>query len=159
MPKLLIICVLSVLVSSCQRDIIVYGITDQEVKIDAIDKENFRQELTIIKSAYADLFGESMTGNNLEQVVSCLSSTNDRSLVVDMTIRHLLNAENLHIPTNSAMRADIPSFVNDTYNRFFHRDANPFEAWKLADMITNLAALRPDEIYYAFMTSDEYKMF
>lgn len=150
---------LSFLLVSCQRDTYVFGVIDQEVRSDVINKDLFRADINLVSTCYADLIGKSMSGPELAQVENVLSATNDRQMLVDMMMRSLLNREETDIPTNDKMRSDLPKFVNETYQRFYHRQPNPFEAWKLQDMIENNTYLRPVEIYYAFLSSDEYKRF
>lgn len=145
--------------TACQRDTYVFGVVEQEVRVDAINKEHYRADINLVSTCYADLFGKSMSGPELAQVEGVLAATNDRQVVVDMMIRSLLNRNGIGIPTNDNMRADVATFVEETYQRFYHRQPNPFEAWKLKDLIENNTYLRPAEVYYAFLSSDEYRRF
>ena len=63
------------------------------------------------------------------------------------------------MPTVAEMKADIPAFVTDLYNRFYVREPSEYELWYLQDLIMRDEAMTPEILYYAFLTSDEYRFF
>ena len=63
------------------------------------------------------------------------------------------------MPTDQIMRADIDQFITDTYLRFYVREPGQYERWQLKQMIEQDAEITPEMIYYAFLTSDEYRYY
>ena len=57
------------------------------------------------------------------------------------------------------MRANVDQFITDIYNKLYVRDPNEYERWFLKDLIESDSELTPEMIYYAFLTSDEYRFF
>ena len=49
--------------------------------------------------------------------------------------------------------------TRDAYLRFFNRQPNEFEAWKVKDMIDKNTDITPQMIYYSMMTSEEYRFY
>ncbi|HEX2900638.1 MAG TPA: hypothetical protein VHS96_13030, partial [Bacteroidia bacterium] len=70
-----------------------------------------------------------------------------------------LNDPNVQIPTDAAMRSDVEAFVDASYRKFFVREPSAFERWFVSDLIRKDAGLTPDLVYYAFMTSVEYRFY
>jgi hypothetical protein len=159
MRNLLIICV-CLTALSCQKDLQkVYDINRQQVSLTTIDKDNFKQELSLISLAHTDLFATPIEGWKLNQCIADFAATNDKEAMLDLILRGFLNQNNLPLPTDTQMRNDIESFVSTTYQKFYHREPSPFEAFKLKQIIENDTALKPVMLYYSFLSSDEYRFF
>ena len=153
---LLLLCI-AMLGTACNKTTTtVFEVTDQNVSTDLLSKDNIKTELTLVTNAWSDLFNENMPADLLNQLVETFFSTNDRGIIVDRALRHMLNRNDLQLPDNTEMRADLDKFCAKTYQKFYHRSPNPFEAFKLKQLIQNDNNLRPTEIYMAFLTSDEY---
>jgi hypothetical protein len=140
----------------CQKQLSVFELTDQTVVSDQIVKQQHVTELKVLQNAYNDLFNQNMSGNTLSQVISNLQATNDRAIMVDRVLRHMLNRSELVIPSDTAMRTDIAAFVDQSYQRFYKRLPSPFERYKLNAYIAGNQAVTPREVWFAFLTSDEY---
>jgi hypothetical protein len=154
----LFICLLSGI--ACQKDLQkVYEVNRQQVSLTTINKDNFKQELSLISLAHTDLFGSPIEGWRLTQCIEDFAATNDKEAMLDLILRGFLNQSNLPMPTDTQMRNDLEDFVKTTYQKFYHREPSPFEAFKLKQMIENDASLKPSMLYYSFLTSDEYRYF
>jgi hypothetical protein len=154
-----IICLLFSAIS-CQKDMQkVYEVNRQPVSLTTIDKDNFKQELSLISLAYTDLFSTPIEGWKLSQCIADFAATNDKEAMLDLILRGFLNQSNLPVPTDTQMRNNLETFVKDTYQKFYHRDPSPFEAFKMKQIIETDVALKPIMLYYSFLTSDEYRYF
>jgi hypothetical protein len=159
MRNFLIFC-LCITAFSCQKDLQkVYEVNRQPVSLTTIDKDNFKQELSLISLAYTDLFSTPIEGWKLNQCIADFAATNDKEAMLDLILRGFLNQNNLPVPTDSQMRNDLEGFVKDIYNKFYHRAPSPFELFKMQQIIENDTTLKPTMLYYAFLTSDEYRYF
>ena len=76
-----------------------------------------------------------------------------------MIVKSMINQSGAQIVTNTVMRNDISTFVEQTYLRFYNRKPNEFETWKMKDLIEKNADITPKMIYYSMMTSDEYRYY
>ena len=57
------------------------------------------------------------------------------------------------------MNTDVNLFVIATYKKFYNREPNEFELWQLTNLIQNDVNTTPELVYYAFMTSNEYRYY
>ena len=71
----------------------------------------------------------------------------------------MLSNNQASIATETSMRADPDEFITETYKRFLVRKPTEQEKWFLRNKIENNASLKPLDIYYALLTSDEYRYY
>lgn len=149
------------LFSSCSKDEVKYVYQVQEVHVSqpGADKPNVKNSQEYISIAYADVFGKSIPGDLLDDLSLTYVSFEDVSIVEDLIIRNFLNDSEADIPSDSEMRADVPTFVKNCYSQFFGREPNGQEQWFLEEIIKDNTDLTPDVIYYSFLTSNEYGQF
>lgn len=147
-------------VSSCNKERrIIYEVQEQELYQSASEKKNLKTTTQFISIAYNDLFGTSITNDELNRFDVALQSFGDKAILQDMIVKSLINRNGVQIVDNTAMRGDIAAFVEGAYLRFYNRRPNEFEAWKMKDLIEKNADITPKMIYYTLMTSDEYRYY
>lgn len=145
---------------SCdQDDLYLYEVNPVEVTQPGVEKANQKSDLEFLSLAYADLFGTTISASQLNVMVQSYESMGDKALIADIIIRNLLNAPDAQIPTDAAMRSDLEGFINDTYKKFFIRLPGEYENWYLKQLITEDSDFSPEMVYYAFLTSDEYRYY
>lgn len=146
--------------TSCNKEKrYIYQVQDQELYQSAAQKQNLKTTDQFISIAYSHLFGVSITNNELTQYNVSLQALGDKATMQDMIVKSMINRGGVQLVTNSAMRADIPTFVEETYLRFYNRKPNEFERWKMKDLIEKGTDITPKMIYYSMMTSDEYRYY
>jgi hypothetical protein len=144
----------------CKKEkIYTYEVEDVNVAQPGTAKPNVKSDLEVLSIAYSDLFGTSIPASELEVMAQSYQSFGDKRLVMDMVILNFLNDPNVVIPTDASMRSDIGAFVDGCYRKFYVREPSAFERWFVTDLITQDPGLTPDLIYYAFMTSAEYRFY
>jgi hypothetical protein len=156
--------VLAVLVftSSCKKEApttYIYGVNGVGVTQDGVSKPNVKSTIEFISIAYSDLFGNTINQATLTDLATAYVSFADRKLIEDMIIRNFLNAQGVDIPTLTEMNADVPAFIINSYKKFYNREPNEFELWQMENLIASDAAITPELVYYAFMTSNEYRYY
>lgn len=145
---------------SCKREeIYTYGVNDVTVEQPGAVKPNVKSDLEVISIAHTDLFGATIAPSDLSNLATSYQSFGDKRLIIDMIILNFLNEPNVQIPTDAEMRADLETFVREAYNRFFVRQPTAFEEWFVSDIISKDADITPELVYYAFMTSNEYRYY
>jgi hypothetical protein len=80
-------------------------------------------------------------------------------LIEDLLIKNIVNSPVVNIPTEEVMRNDITSFINSTYLKLFNREPNEVELYTLSKQISENTNITPKLVYYAMMTSDEYRYY
>jgi len=135
----------------------IFEVEDVAVQQEGIEKPNIKTDIEFISIAYSDLFGNTISNEELVNLSLAYSSFGDSKLIEDLIIKNFLNDPDAVIPSNTQMRSDIQEFVSNTYNKFYNRDPNEFELWFLVQDIQSDVELTPELIYYAIMTSNEYR--
>jgi hypothetical protein len=150
------------LLNSCKRETeYIYEVNPVQVKKDQTGKNVPKSTVEFISIAYSDLTGKTITQNMLSQLSLLYVSFGDKRLLEDMLIRNLLNSQEVQnlLESNEEMRADIPAFITSVYLKLFNRDPNELELWTVGQKISANPDMRPVMVYYAMMTSDEYRYY
>lgn len=146
--------------ASCKKETkYVYGVNDVTVTQPGVSKPNVKTTIEFISIAYSDLFGTTIGAGELTDLSLCYLAFGDKKFIEDMIIRNFLKKPGVIIPTQAQMNADVPAFVQATYRKFYNRDPNEFEKWQVSEYIKNNSGATPELVYYAFMTSDEYRYY
>lgn len=152
--------VLAFTIASCKKETrYVYTVQQQELYESSSEKRNEKTTLQFITIAYSDLFNSNITNSELSKLDIAYQAFGDRKVLADLIVKNLLERGGALVPANSAMRADIPEFVNGAYLRFFNRKPTEFEAWKVKDLIEKNADVTAKMVYYSLMTSEEYRYY
>ena len=145
---------------SCQSDkLYLYEVNPVEVKQAGVEKQNLKSDLEFLSLAYADLFGKTLPDALLNSMIAAYASVGDKSLMADIIIRNLLNSPDANVPDDADMRADVRGFITETYKKFYVREPGEYELWYFENLINSNSDIRPEIIYYAFLTSDEYRYY
>lgn len=148
------------LISSCKKEtIFVYEVDPVTARKDQNGKNIPKSTVEFVSIAYSDLFGSSIDQNNLSRLTLLYLAFGDKRFIEDVLIKNMLNAPDVEITSNTAMRSDVPLFVTRIYQRLYNRDPNELEAFTLAEFITDDPSLTPELVYYSMMTSDEYRYY
>ncbi len=136
-----------------------YQVEEQELYQNSGQKLYLKTTDQFISIAYTHLFGVSITNTELNQYNITLQALGDKATMQDMIVKSMINRGGVQLPTDAAMRADLPAFVEQTYLRFYNRKPNEFERWKMKDIIEKNAEITPKMIYYTMMTGNEYRYY
>ncbi len=146
--------------SGCKKEeIYTYGVDEVTVQQPGASKPTVKSDFELISIAYTDLFGTTIPPDKLQDAAVSYQAFGDKRLIIDMLILNYLNDPAVVIPSDASMRADLDGFVDATFRKFFVRNPSAFERWYVADLIAKDPALTPDLVYYAFMTSNEYRFY
>lgn len=161
MKNQLIYIILLATLFACSKDEeqVVFGVNDVDLYQNSEEKDNLKSATEFISIAYADIFQTTVTSDILERLTIPYIAFGDNELIEDDIIRNMLNNQNAILPSDQAMRTDIPQFVKETYIRFYNREPDAFEAWQMEEFINQDPNLTVELIYYAFMTSEEYRYY
>lgn len=137
----------------------IYEVEQQELYQSASEKKTLKTTTQFIAIAYNDLFGVNITNSELNKFDIALQAMGDKGIIQDMVIKSLINRAGVQTITDAAMRADVSTFIELTYLRFFNRKPTEFEVWKMKDLIEKNMEITSRMVYYSLMTSDEYRYY
>ena len=153
-------CFLVFLSGGCTKEkTFVYEVQDETIQAESGDKATAKTTTEFISIAYSDLFGTTIPQDKLFKLNIAYNSFGDKKLIEDRIIRNFLNDPNVILPSDQDMHNDIGIFVINAYKKFFNRLPDEFEKYYLVNLIqtdTNITAV---DVYYAIMTSNEYRYY
>ena len=151
---------LVVILSGCKKEYIYqFEVDDVNVTQPGAVKPNVKTDIEFISVAYTDLFGTLIPQNELDDLALAYSAFGDKKVIIDMIILNFLNDSAVDVPTEAEMDADVDAFVENTYQKFYVRQPTEFEKWFVRDKIQSNPDLTPELVYYAFLTSNEYRYY
>lgn len=158
--KILILVVAMAGLESCKKETnVVYEVNESTVNTFGNPKERIKTTVEFISIAYQDLFGSTISAQKLASLSVAYTAFGDKKLIEDMIIKNFINQPNTTIPTPAYMQGDKKKFIAETYKKIYNRNPGEYEIWFLEKQITDNSSLTPKMIYYALMTSDEYRYY
>ncbi len=136
-----------------------YGIDPVDVSQNSGTKTNQKSTTEFISIAYADLYGTTIPQSKLVNLSVAYASFGDLKLIEQRIIANLLNDTTIHLPSTPALNGDTILFITNAYKKFYNREPNEFEKYKWRDLIRIDSNCTPTTIYFAMMTSDEYRFY
>lgn len=157
---LLSLLLMQMVLSSCEKEVdYCYKVNEVQVQSGVNGKTNAKSTTEFITIAWADLFGTAISQQKLAQFNTVYLAFGDKQLVEDRILLNMLNEPNLQIPVQSSVNGDTMQFITDSYQQLYNRAPNAFEAYYLKEQIRLNPALTPRVLWYALMTSDEYRYY
>lgn len=143
--------------SSCSRDV-VYDLGTLQPS-DSGTKTELKDDLQFMSMAYRDLFGAEIPAPELQMLREAYNSIGDKELIIDKVVQALLLSPDLVLPPDTELAADPEGFLTATYKKFFLREPSAFEQAFWQAKLAQDTTLNVRDIYYVFMTSNEYKYY
>ena len=150
---------LFILLSCTRHEVNEYNINPVVVNQDGANKENLKSSDQFITLLYADLYETSISYSELNKLQRLLESFGDKNVIIERIAQNMLNDPLAKIPNDSVLVQDPEAFIKETYNIFLTRDPLEAEIWYIKDLIKSNLDLTAKEIYYGFITSEEYKYY
>lgn len=118
------------------------------------DKPKTKEQYIAI--LYTNLFQTALSGNQLVQIINSMESIGDKELAREVVISNFMNRPEIILPSNDFMRNETDAFLNETYERFFVRQATEAERQWFKNFLQSNPQISPELVYYAFALSNEY---
>jgi hypothetical protein len=149
-----------ILGTACKKDYnYIYDVGNEVVYESNAEKTKQKTSAQYVSILYSNLFQSSIPQSELTDLSELRTAIGDKQIADNLIINDYTHSSNVQIPTDAQMRADIPTFVEETYIRFFLRKPSPYEARFMKESIESDAGLTPALIYSAFAESNEYKFY
>ena len=136
-----------------------YEVNPVNVGGNASDKSNRKTTTEFISIAYSDLFNSAIPQSKLINLSVAYSSFGDLKIIEERIIKNFLNDTSVVIPTTVSVNGDTTLFIVNCYKKFFNREPGTFEKHFWKETIRTNTSVSPSIIYYAMMTSDEYRFY
>ncbi len=136
-----------------------YGIEPVDVNQGGGQKTNQKSTTEFISIAYSDLYGSVIPQTKLVNLSVAYSSFGDLKMIEKRIIANFLNDTTIHLPSSPSVNGDTTLFITNAYKKFFNREPNEFEKFKWQELISTNTSVTPMTIYFALMTSDEYRFY
>jgi hypothetical protein len=148
------------LVPSCTKEKdVIYGLIDQDVIPPNARKKKLKSDSQYVAILYVNMFQRALSYNQLVSIGRVIQSIGDRFLAYELLVSNMMNEQDIIFPTYNEMVADFDFFINESYNRFFIRDATELEMEWWRNYLQNNPQVTPEHVYVAFAISDEYNFY
>ena len=152
---LLIIALL--LSTACKKEKdVVYEVNEQEVVPPSAQKGKLKTEGQYLSILHANLFQQALSAKDQVELTNIIHSMGDKELAHKLIISNFMNSGEVVMPTEKEMRANIDSFIVETYKRFYVREPSEAEKEYFKNYIESHPNITPEEVYFSFALSDEY---
>ena len=160
MKKILLVFLISVVFTSCKKETkYIYEVNDVQVSQEDIGKGIPKSTIEFLSIAYSDIFGNTISQNQLNRLSLLYLAFGDKKLLEDLLIKNMINRPESLLPSNQTMRADVDLFIVNAYQKLYNRSPNELEVFTLKKNINENAQMTSVMVYYAMMTSDEYRYY
>ena len=135
-----------------------YEVEDVTVEQDGSQKSHQKSTTEFISIAYADLYGTNIPQSKLVNLSIAYSSFGDLKVIEERIISNFINDSAAIVPSTPTVNGDTNIFIENTYKKLYNRFPNEFEKHFWKEQIRN-PSVSPATVYFALMTSDEYRFY
>ena len=157
--KIIVFFLLIFIVSSCQKDDIVYDINQLQSSSYNANKNKQKSIGQYISIVYANLFQKALSSNELVEITRCIESIGDKQVAHEIVLSNFMNSDDVIIPSDSLMRADLDVFLEETYKRFFVREITEAEREFFLNYLNANPNVSSEMVYMSFALSNEYQFY
>lgn len=147
---------LLVLITACQKEKYSYGLTSVDILQPSANKNKLKTAEQYVAVLYVNFFQKAISTKELVELERLIRSVGDKRLIYELIISNFLNSPEVILPTDSEMRVDLDLFLEETYRRFYVREATQIELNYYKNYLENNSTVNPEMVYFAFAISDEF---
>ena len=146
-------------ISSCKKEDPIYDINQIESHSYNANKNKLKSASQYISILYANLFQKALSPNELVEITRCIESIGDKEVANEIILSNFMNKSGVLMPSDSLMRADIDSFLEETYTRFYIRKITEAEREFFKNFLETNPNVSVEMFYTAFALSNEYQFY
>jgi hypothetical protein len=147
------------ILSSCQKDDVIYDINQLQSSSYNANKNKLKSVGQYISIVYANLFQQALSSNVLVEITRCIESIGDKEVAHEIVLSNFMNSQDVILPSDSLMRADLDAFLEETYRRFFVRDITEAEREFFLNFLNSNPNVSSEMVYMSFALSNEYQFY
>ncbi len=144
------------LLAACKEKSYVYDVNEVAVGTNNGDKNKLKSTEQFVSILYANMFQKAISPNEMVEISNLIRSIGDKQIAYETLIARFMADGAISIPSDAVMRADIGSFIAETYKRFYVRLPSEIEKTYWVNYLESRPNITPELVYLAFATSDEY---
>lgn len=144
---------------ACKEKSYVHEVNEIDVAQNNADKNKEKTPEIFINIAYANLYQEALSANRLVDATEAVTSIGDKQVAYETLIAKMMADPDVVFPTNAEMRADLETFIEDTYRRFYVRIPTEAEKTWWINYLESHPNLTAEHIFFAMATSNEYNYY
>ena len=156
---LLFFFIISFCFSACKEDDLVYDINQLQSSSYNANKNKLKSISQYISIVYANLFQQALSSNELVEITRCIESIGDKEVAHEIILSNFMNSQDVILPSDSLMRADLDVFLQDTYKRFYVRDITEAEREFFLNFLNSNPNVSAEMVYMSFALSNEYQFY
>lgn len=137
----------------------IYEVNELQTQSQTLQKGTLKTEEQYISILYANLFQKALSANELVEITNLIEACGDKETIHEVIISSFMNSPDKIIPTDAAMRADLPKFMEETYRRFLVRSPSEAEKTWFINFVGTNDKVSPELVYMAFALSNEYQYY
>lgn len=145
---------------ACQKEKdYIYEVNPVSVSAEGSGKSNRKTTAEFISIAWADFFGTQVPQSELLKLNTVYTAFGDKELIEDRILLNLIARPGVQIPAQVSVNGDTSAFIVSAYQRLYNREPSAFEDHYLKEQIRLNSAMTPKVIWYALMSSEEYRYY
>jgi len=150
----------SLVFSACKKEEdIIYGVNQVNADSYNSGKDKLKSISQYISIVYANLFQKALSANELVEISNCIMSIGDKEVANEIVLSNFMNDTGVIMPSDSLMRSDVNTFLEETYKRFFIRNITEAEREYFKNFLETHPDVSVEMIYTAFSLSNEYQFY
>jgi len=153
-----IIAILALVACSKEKKV-VFVVVPEVVYEDKALKTKKKSDAEYISILYTNLYQTPISPNQLYKTQNTIFSIGDRTVATELVLSNYFNTQTIKIPSNTEMRSNVDSFINNTYKRFYLRFPSEGEKAFFKNYIESNSNVTVEMVYTAFASSDEYQYY
>ena len=156
---LLLLCFSLVFAACKKEDDITYDVNQVNADSYNSGKDKLKSISQYISIVYANLFQKALSANELVEISNCIMSIGDKEVAHEIVLSNFMNDTGVIMPSDSLMRSDVNTFLEETYKRFFIRNITEAEREYFKNFLETHPDVSVEMIYTAFSLSNEYQFY
>ena len=157
MKKNITILLLAVLaLTSCKEKNYYYELNEVNVNPNNANKDKLKTNEQFVAILYTNLFQQAASPNEIAEMAALIRSIGDKQLAYETIVARMMADNAIDFPSDSEMRADLATFITETYKRFYVRLPSEVEKTWWINYLESRPNINSELVYYAFVTSNEY---
>ena len=150
----------SLVFAACKKEEdIIYGVNQVNADSYNSGKDKLKSTFQYISIVYANLFQQALSANELVEISNCIISIGDKEVANEIVLSNFMNKTGVIMPSDSLMRSDVNTFLEETYKRFFIRNITEAEREYFKNFLETHPDVSVEMIYTAFSLSNEYQFY
>ena len=145
--------------SSCKKEDPIYDVNQIQSASYNANKNKLKSPGQYISILYANLFQKALSANELVEITRCIESIGDKEVAHEIVLSNFMNQSGVTLPSDSLMRSDLNTFLEQTYKRFYVRDITEAEREFFLKFFESHPDVSAEMVYSAFSLSNEYQFY